>query len=1102
MLKHNEIIEKLSVEQKISLLADLRGFASPSMNELGVPYMSIGDLSMLTAGAEGLTPSRLAYSWDTELIKKLSILATSGSDNNLLITPSPKINLDVYQESFGEDTYLSSMLSKAYMQGVIEGGAAPCVDGYYLTNEETEALDINIDRASLYELFIKPFSAVSEEIGKGGVITSSRELKKNYKNINSSVLAESNFLGMGAIMCRPDSAEEVLNSVLEKKIVIDGPASALEMAYEKYCYLVKSIEDESATPDELDKAYEDGSAISEDMINIALDRVIDMATRVSRLGKEAYLTDLPDRKKVTSDTFVLLKNEKNILPVKEKDKIAVIGHIALTNDSDGTPFAKRLVDSMGTECVGIHKGYDIGSVRNTENMQEIIETAKLADKIIVFLGFKANASKMNGFKLPAAQLNLLNVLKPFKEKTVCILDAPHPVDVSFDDNVNGLMLAHVGFGQCHNALASVLKGEISPSGKLTAAYHDDADAYFNELKKYKRIGKSKVGPFVGYRYYDTSDISIKYPFGFGKSYTEFKYSGISVKGSSVTFNVKNIGAYDCAEISQIYIGKKDSSVVRPKKELVAFVKTELKAGESKTVTVDNIDLKIFNPSCSRWITEAGEYDVYVCASVNDIRLTDVINLNGETVNHDNNKRSDYLQSDSNIVSEQFTLEAGVNKMKKFWKLKLVAILLIMAALGLGGYAFLGNMLTDPIMLGGMGGLALMAIIILIIDLVRKRSYKKDIIRKEKDYEENFDSQAEKKEFDSIDDLFVEEFDIEEDVSEEKKEEKVFWDDTSKYIDLGFTVESAVDQIKHFMLEKGYNIPTIECAKLLSAYSSSRFIITQMPEAESIFSAMAEYFGTSFYCEELADGTEGDLLYRTNESGVRTSTALVNAIALAKENKEKIYTVVFTNVCAKELFDLLLPYFRYFSNPLRKCNVSVKAPSVNFVLPENLWIVVKLADEESMLNVAETALKASTVLDFDYSKCESTEERGVYKSIGYYQIDYFVQQCRNKFELKEDLWKKVDDLEAFVNTHSTYSVGNKQWLQMEKYLSVLSVFEKQDYVALDIALSLNLLPEIMTVLNGKIITGEKTLTEELEQLFGEDKISMCRKILKGNSVAGM
>ena len=104
MLKYNEIIEKLSVKQKISLLTDLRGFASPTMNELGVPYVSLGNLSTLVAGAEGLTPSRLAQSWDTELVKKLNMLAVSGSDSNLFISPSPKINLDPYKESFGEDT--------------------------------------------------------------------------------------------------------------------------------------------------------------------------------------------------------------------------------------------------------------------------------------------------------------------------------------------------------------------------------------------------------------------------------------------------------------------------------------------------------------------------------------------------------------------------------------------------------------------------------------------------------------------------------------------------------------------------------------------------------------------------------------------------------------------------------------------------------------------------------------------------------------------------------------------------------------------------------------------------------------------------------------
>jgi hypothetical protein len=188
--------------------------------------------------------------------------------------------------------------------------------------------------------------------------------------------------------------------------------------------------------------------------------------------------------------------------------------------------------------------------------------------------------------------------------------------------------------------------------------------------------------------------------------------------------------------------------------------------------------------------------------------------------------------------------------------------------------------------------------------------------------------------------------------------------------------------------------------------------------------------------------------------------------------------------------------------LRKCTVSVKAPAVSFVLPENLWIAVELADGESLLNVSETALKSLTLLNLDYSKCEASEERSAYKPVGYYQIDYFVQQCRNKFQLKEELWKKVDALEAYTNGQSAYSIGNKQWLQMEKYLSVLSLFEKEDYVALDIALSVNLLPEIMAALNGKIKAGEKTLTEELEQLFGEDKIPMCRKIMKGNAFVGI
>ncbi|MBQ8343956.1 MAG: glycoside hydrolase family 3 C-terminal domain-containing protein [Clostridia bacterium] len=1097
MLKYNEIIEKLTVKQKISLLTDIKSFASPTMNELGVPYVSMTSLSALMTGREGLTPSRLANSWDPQLVKAIvrnSLAKESENGANLIVAPSPKINFDPYCEVLGEDPYLTGALGRAYVEGIREGGAYPCIDGFYLTGREASFLDNNVDNRSLEELFVRPFSTAYGEAEKCSIITSTASLKDSYKTINKDALSYNRYIGSAYLMCKPDTSEEAMEAIKDKKVVISGSATALEMAYEKYLYTVKSIEDESATPEELDKAISDGSAVSEDMINNALDRVLDMAFNISCVKKTDNDISSVDRLKAITDTYVLLKNENNILPIAANKKIAIIGDIAMAKDADGITFADNLVNALERECVGMCKGYDINLVRNTENMNEVKEIAAKSDTVIVFLGFMAQMHSTNSLKLPASQLALLNTLQSYKDKVVCILDSAHTVDVSFDASVSGLMLANVGQGLSAEALSSVLKGNVSPSGKLTVSYYDDADEYFSALKKYKNAGKNKVGLFMGYRYYDSSKLKVKYPFGHGLGYSSISYSGIFVSGNKVSFRIKNTGSYDQTEITQIYVGRSNESGTRPEKELVSFVKTQLKAGEDKTVTVENIDLKVFNSESSKWVTEGGEYTVYVGASVSDIRLKANIKLEGEK-SADSGKRSDYLQSDTNIVSEKFTLEAGVNKMKKFWKLKLVGTIVFLAALALVVYAFLMDKIMDPIILGATGALLALAIVLFIVSAVKKKSYKRKVAETEKEYKEQFLSSAEEKEYNSIDELFVAEFDAEENQAEEKKDDNVFWDDNSKYIDLSLTTDTVIEQIGLFLKERGMEIAPVECAKLVSAFASSRLIISGLSDTDELLSSVSEYFGTPYYCESLNNNAEGDLLYRMNDNGVRAPTALVNAIALAKENKEKIYTVVFKNVLAKDIFELLLPYLRYFSNPLRKCKVTVKAPQVSVVLPENLWIAIELAKGESLTDVAQGVLKTATVLNVAYTKCEISEEKNVYKPLGYYQIDYLTQQCRNKFSMKEELWKKIDGLEAYTNTHDTYSIGNKQWLQMEKYLSVLSVIEKEDYVALDIAMSYNLLPEIMAVLKGKIKTGEKDLTEELEQLFGEDKISMCRKMLK-------
>ena len=132
--------------------------------------------------------------------------------------------------------------------------------------------------------------------------------------------------------------------------------------------------------------------------------------------------------------------------------------------------------------------------------------------------------------------------------------------------------------------------------------------------------------------------------------------------------------------------------------------------------------------------------------------------------------------------------------------------------------------------------------------------------------------------------------------------------------------------------------------------------------------------------------------------------------------------------------------------------------------------------------------------------EAAEDKNVYKSVGYYQLDYLVQQCRNKFAMNEDLWKKIDSLEAYTNSYAPYHIGNKEWLKMEKYLSVLTVFEEDISVALDTALAVNILPVVISLLAGKIKQGDKDLTETMEQLFGEEKIALCRKVIKGNGSA--
>ena len=181
---------------------------------------------------------------------------------------------------------------------------------------------------------------------------------------------------------------------------------------------------------------------------------------------------------------------------------------------------------------------------------------------------------------------------------------------------------------------------------------------------YLSLPDSKVGTFVGYRYYDSADFDAAYPFGYGLGYTNFQYSNLSIRSKEVVFTVKNTGSKPGSEVAQVYVGKKTSKQFSPKKVLAGYEKVTLNPGESKTLKVSLENIDAYDPVTGKWLCENTDYAVYVGSSVRDTRLTGSASWGNATLTSLNESPSDYLQSETNIISDRYTLEADYKLMKR------------------------------------------------------------------------------------------------------------------------------------------------------------------------------------------------------------------------------------------------------------------------------------------------------------------------------------------------------------------------------------------------------------------------------------------------------
>ncbi len=652
-----KVISELTLRQKAELLTGKDFWQTKDFPELGIPSLFLADgphgLRKQIAAADHLgfnpslnatcfpTAAAMANSWNEELGEEmgaaLGIEAASMSVNVLLgpgtcMKRNPRCGRNF--EYFSEDPYLAGKMAASYIRGIQTAGTSACVKHFAGNNQEERrmASDSVMDERTLREIYLTAFEIAVTE-GKTQCIMSS------YNKVNG-VYANENMHLMREILRDEWGFEGVVvtdwagcNSRVEG--VIAG--NELEMPACKYGI------------DDVVKAVEDGT-LDIKYVDECLERFFKLIEQTTA-GEKNQPFDMKAHhklaKRCADESVVLLKNN-GILPLAEKTKIAVIGDFAKEPRYQGAGSSvvnpTRLDTVMGNiggygfEVAGYAQGFHRYGKKKNGLIKKAVKLAKKADVALLFLGLD-EASEAEGLDrehihIPANQIALYKAVKATGKKVVVVLSCGSSVVLNWARDCDALVYACLTGQAGAGAVLDIISGKVNPSGKLAETfpvkYEDCSSAKWFPGKKL--TAEYREGLFIGYRYFDTAGVKTEFPFGFGLSYTTFEYSDIVADENGVTFNIRNTGEKDGAETAQLYVGKKDGKVFRPAKELKGFKKAFVKAGESVSVNIpfDDKTFRYFNVKTNKWEVEGGEYQLYIGASSEDIRLEAAVEREGTT----------------------------------------------------------------------------------------------------------------------------------------------------------------------------------------------------------------------------------------------------------------------------------------------------------------------------------------------------------------------------------------------------------------------------------------------------------------------------------------
>jgi len=696
-----DALSRITVEEKVALIHAQSKFSSPGIARLGIPefWMTDGPHGIRPEvlwdewNQAGWTNDScvafpaltcLAATWNPKaaLLYGQSI-GEEARYRNKTVLLGPGVN--IYRtplngrnfEYMGEDPYLASQMVVPYVKGVQQNGVAACVKHYALNNQEINRHTTNVivDDRALYEIYLPAFKAAVQE-GKAWAIMGSYNLYKNQHNchnrylLNDILKGEWGFDGVvvsdwGGVH---NTEEAIYNGMdMEFGSWTNGLSKGMGNAYDNY-YLahpyLKQIKEGKIGTKELDDKVR---------------RILRLAFRTTMNRNRPYGAMLSEEhiaaaRKIGEEGIVLLQNKKNILPIdlNRTKKIAVIGENALKmmtvgggssslkvqyecspldgikrriGDGIEISYARGYVGDTGGQFDGVSSGQNLKDDRSARQLiEEAVRIAQSADYVIFIGGLNKSGHQdcedtdRKGLELPYKQDKVIGALAKVNKNLIVVNISGNAVAMPWISEVPAVIQAWYLGTEAGNAIASVLVGDVNPSGKLPFTFPEKLeDVGAHQLGDYpgrqRENGifdeKYNESIFVGYRWTDKQKIRPLFPFGHGLSYTTFAYGKATVNKKvmkideqiAITVPITNTGKRIGSEIVQLYISDLKSSLPRPVKELKGFSKIQLAPGETQEVTflIDKQALSFFNDSRHEWVAEPGKFEAQIAASATDIK---------------------------------------------------------------------------------------------------------------------------------------------------------------------------------------------------------------------------------------------------------------------------------------------------------------------------------------------------------------------------------------------------------------------------------------------------------------------------------------------------